>query len=177
MQEEVKNAVLLRIDPRWHDAIASGKKTVEVRTSIPVIEPPFRVYMCKQYGPSETDCHVVGEFTCDGYDRFTPVGTGSVRFKRFRALHDTCMSIEEICNLANGEPVFGWRISDLRMYTEPVRMNQFYEPCIHDCGTCDFLCYDAHDEMPGRGEWYCGKGDIPSELQPPTDWCYVEKLD
>lgn len=177
MQEKTNEAVLLRIDPRWHDAIVSGKKTVDVRKTIPYFEAPFKVYMCEQYGPSETDCHVVGEFTCDGFDKFIPAGTGSIRFKRFRALHDTCMSIEEICNFANGEPVFGWRISGLRMYTSSLQIDEFYEPCIFDCGDCNYLCYDAHDEMPGRGEWYCGRGDMQSELQPPADWCYVEQLD
>lgn len=177
MNDEVKKAILLRIDPKWHDAIAGGKKTVEVRTSIPCIALPFRVYMCEQYGPSETDCHVVGEFTCTGYDEFTPIGTGSVRFKRFRALHETCMTIREIHDIANGKPVYGWRIYDLNMYREPVNLTEFYEPCNHNCGDCEYSCYDSHDEMPGRGEWYCGKGDIPSGIRPPTNWCYVEQSD
>lgn len=65
----------------------------------------------------------------------------------------------------------------LQMYREPVNLTEFYEPCKHNCGDCEYSCYDSHDEMPGRGEWYCGKGDIPSGIQPPTNWCYVEQSD
>lgn len=38
-------AVLISIQPRWCEKIASGKKTIEVRKNRPKLEPPFKVYI------------------------------------------------------------------------------------------------------------------------------------
>ena len=43
-------AVLLSIQPKWCELIASGKKTVEVRKSRPNIETPFKVYIYETQG-------------------------------------------------------------------------------------------------------------------------------
>ena len=44
------NAVLISIQPKWCELIASGKKTVEVRKTKPKIETPFKVYIYCTYG-------------------------------------------------------------------------------------------------------------------------------
>jgi predicted transcriptional regulator len=42
-------SVLISIQPKWCELIASGKKTVEVRKTIPKIEKPFKCYIyCTQ---------------------------------------------------------------------------------------------------------------------------------
>ncbi len=41
----MSKAVLMSIQPKWCELIASGKKTVEVRKSKPKLEPPFKVYI------------------------------------------------------------------------------------------------------------------------------------
>ncbi len=76
----MSKAVLLSIQPKWCELIASGKKTVEVRKTKPKIETPFKVYIyCTKDGyksifqdkPYLTHnrqiCNgkVVGEFLCD----------------------------------------------------------------------------------------------------------------
>ena len=38
-------AVLISIQPKWCELIASGKKTIEVRKTRPKIETPFRCYI------------------------------------------------------------------------------------------------------------------------------------
>lgn len=38
-------AVLLSVQPKWCEKIASGKKTVEVRKTAPKLEVPFKVYI------------------------------------------------------------------------------------------------------------------------------------
>ena len=39
------NSVLISIQPKWCELIASGKKTVEVRKTRPKLESPFKVYI------------------------------------------------------------------------------------------------------------------------------------
>ena len=41
----MKKAVLLSIQPKWCELIASGKKTLEVRKTRPKLKTPFRVYI------------------------------------------------------------------------------------------------------------------------------------
>ncbi len=38
-------SVLISIQPKWVEKIASGKKTVEVRKTAPKLEPPFKCYI------------------------------------------------------------------------------------------------------------------------------------
>ena len=38
-------SVLISIQPKWCELIASGKKTVEVRKSAPRLETPFKCYI------------------------------------------------------------------------------------------------------------------------------------
>ena len=38
-------AVLISIQPKWCELIASGKKTVEVRKTKPKIDAPFKCYI------------------------------------------------------------------------------------------------------------------------------------
>ena len=72
-------SVLISIQPKWVEKIASGKKTIEVRKSKPKIETPFKCYI---YATKSGDRivlkndkvfeiskaitgKVIGEFVCD----------------------------------------------------------------------------------------------------------------
>ena len=87
-------SVLISIQPKWCELIASGKKTVEVRKTKPKLETPFKVYIyetrngghrcrnckenaetCYSYAPKGVGCYngrgrVIGEFVCDRIDDF-----------------------------------------------------------------------------------------------------------
>ena len=41
----MNKAVLISIQPKWCELIASGKKTIEVRKTKPKLETPFKVYI------------------------------------------------------------------------------------------------------------------------------------
>nr|DAH93059.1 MAG TPA: activating signal cointegrator [Caudoviricetes sp.] len=44
-------SILISINPKWCELIASGKKTIEVRKTRPKIEIPFKCYIyCTQSG-------------------------------------------------------------------------------------------------------------------------------
>lgn len=57
---------------------------------------------------------IIGEFICNRIDVFTPSEHG-IRFKRFRALYETSLTVDEMRKYANGKPVYGWNISDLKI--------------------------------------------------------------
>lgn len=67
-------SVLISIQPKWCELIASGKKTVEVRKTKPKLETPFKVYiyMTKNFSRGINSSFyyyksgkVIGEFVCD----------------------------------------------------------------------------------------------------------------
>lgn len=89
-------AVLISIQPKWCELIASGKKTVEVRKTKPKLETPFKVYIyCTLSGSNDffkKNCNgdiaqwnkskmafkkgkVIGEFVCDKVDGIAHCGT------------------------------------------------------------------------------------------------------
>ena len=41
----MNKAVMISIQPKWCELIASGKKTIEVRKSEPKLDIPFQVYI------------------------------------------------------------------------------------------------------------------------------------
>ena len=73
-------SVLISIQPKWCELIASGKKTVEVRKTKPKLDTPSKVYIyCTIDGGVKGDrlvrskliCgKVIGEFVCDKIDDF-----------------------------------------------------------------------------------------------------------
>ena len=41
----MNKSVLISIQPKWCELIASGKKTIEVRKTAPKLETPFKCYI------------------------------------------------------------------------------------------------------------------------------------
>lgn len=71
-------SVLISIQPKWCELIASGKKTIEVRKTAPKLEVPFKCYIYQKkllknnkaysYKTWARNGKVIGEFVCDRID-------------------------------------------------------------------------------------------------------------
>lgn len=178
-------AVLLSIQPQWCEKIASGEKTVEVRKSRPKIETPFKCYIYKtKYEKRllsgvgilklKVGGAVIGSFVCDKVDAYT--------FSNYEAqyrindvdLMKTCLNFPELIAYGKGKILYGWRISDLKIYDKPKDLCEFkpwcekyiiaYDP-LEVCCDCKNAVYDEYGELYG-----CGLA------RPPQSWCYVEEL-
>ena len=128
-------SVLISIQPKWCELIASGKKTVEVRKTRPKLETPFKCYIyCTKNFYKKGDGYfqgkycgkVIGEFVCNGFDVFRPTGIG-VRFIRLNALHESCLSVKGINDYLKSKNGYGWRISDLVIYDKPKELREFHK--------------------------------------------------
>ena len=127
-------AVMLSIQPKWCELIASGKKTVEVRRTKPKIDVPFKcyIYMTKAYDtlfgygkPKKLNVgggYVIGEFVCD---RITEYECSSDGFGELATTCGTCLTYDEILNYCNGNDLYGWHISDLVIYDKPKELSEF----------------------------------------------------
>ena len=118
-------AVLISIKPRWCDLIMDGKKTVEIRTSRPKINTPFKCYIyCTLSGPKEKwndkRGKVIGEFVCDNIIEDWTVGHNAALY-----MDAACLSVGEAAAYCTQFPMYGWHISDLKIYDTPKELDKF----------------------------------------------------
>ena len=104
----MSKAVLISIRPMWCEKIINGQKTVEVRKTRPKMNPPFKCYIYK-CGNGK----VIGEFLCDEIIEDRTYGHNE---EFYRA---ACMSAYDAAAYAIQSPMYGWHISDLRVYDHP----------------------------------------------------------
>lgn len=184
-------AVLLSIQPKWCELIAYSKKTVEVRKTKPKLKTPFKCYIYCTQGdslnylktPFFSNCNkfwvdnkafganvgrangkVIGEFVCDIVLDFSldPYGHNSY-FISDDDFESTCFTLfEEFWNYGKGKTLYGWHISDLKLYDEPKALNEFYHTCKQPNGTDCSKCRDKVEQTC----W--------SFTKPPQSWCYTE---
>lgn len=166
-----EKSVLISIQPKWCELIASGRKTIEVRKTRPNIEMPFKVYIyCTKQkvngeilltydkkvvgrnrgfrddGDIPLAGKVIGEFVCDSISIFRPNSiTCESTIKKA-----SCLTVKELIDYAGSKNhIFGWRISNLKIYDKPKELIEFQK--------------------------------IPRKLpfdpvqKPPQSWCYVEE--
>lgn len=199
---EVKS-VLLSIQPKYCDLIASGRKTVEIRKTKPKIEPPFKCYIYETKGKTDTpfmdedghlDFHgrgqVIGEFICDGI-KWNGSAAYVIREECIRALEGSCLTEEEFHNYMNYPPVnpyqdlkeavkkyefYGWHISDLVIYDKPKELSEFFvycERCDKRPIACEYLYEESNESIGYYSECMC---DYKRPIKrPPQSWCYVQK--
>ncbi len=180
-------AVLMSIQPKWVEKIASGKKTLEVRKTKPKIDTPFRVYI---YATKSGDRivlkndkvfeiskaitgKVIGEFVCDKVYELFPfgMGTGIELFGELispeQFCKDSCLTEQEICDYIGEKDGYGWHISDLKVYDKPKELSEFTKAYPIKCGKG----YESVDCTGCGSEFTCTKRFI---TRPPQSWCYVE---
>lgn len=186
-------AVLISIRPEWAKKILSGEKTLEVRKTRPNMETPFKVYIYCTAGNLSYKVNggmvcnvsggkiVVGEFTCDNiatynydYCPHPEIGMDYDCGDSWWEIDDedlksACLAEKEFRYYAFGrEEMYGWHISDLKIYDNPKQLSEFRRICDKECN-CD-----------GCAKYWANGGDCGiNSLQikrPPQSWCYVEEL-
>ena len=168
----MSKAVMLSIRQKWCGKIASGEKTIEVRKTT-----PFNCYIyCTQSGIALGACgkhgKVIGEFTCDRIDEYDDDTIFSFRHEDYARWNDfgldrACMHPEDFQNYADGKWLYGWHISDLKIYDKPRELREF-KKSNRDCFYADLGL--AKRDCPD-----CKNSGCFLE-RPPQSWCYVEAM-
>ena len=186
-------SVLIAIRPKWVEKIVNGEKTIEVRKTAPQ-EVPFKCYIYETKGATETpwvdeDGHfiykgrgqVIGEFICDkvdeynfhnGLTEFNSMGLPSRIYGSYLIFADDyksmCLSYDEVKNYGKGKTLYGWHISDLKIYDKPRELSEFSRPCSYS-GLC-FSC--KRTSFKKDGNLLCNT----KITRPPQSWMRVEDL-
>ena len=170
-------AILMSIQPKWCELIASGKKTVEVRKTRPKIETPFKVYIYATQGKFKDlgvighsmylkRQKVIGEFVCNEIECFTTDYRADDK-QNERISKQSCVPMIDLMEYEiNVHCLYGWHISNLKIYDMPKEIYEFSKPCdkINAC----YLCKWWEKEV-----MICTQ---PPITRPPQSWCYVEAL-
>ena len=129
-------SVMLSIKPKWVEKIVNGEKTIEVRKSMPKIETPFKCYIYMSQGDLKdlglysewiykNRMKVIGEFFCNKIDEYT--------FSHYEAEYRVThveqelmrLNYPELIKYGKGETIYGWHISDLKIYDKPKELWNF----------------------------------------------------
>lgn len=82
-----------------------------------------------------------------------------------------CLSYNEICTYGNGKPLYGWHISDLKIYDKPNELGNFWKAGKCPYATESSCTYKYHCFRAGQTQ-RCGE----TLTRPPQSWCYVEEV-
>lgn len=113
----------------------------------------YKAYSCKG--------KVIGEFVCDGIIRNCEMANADIAEQQGK------IKREELLKYSCGKELYGWHISDLKIYDKPKQLEQF--------------------KKYNRNCWYACIGIAKRDCQeclskecflqrPPQSWCYVESL-
>ena len=173
-------AVLISIQPKWCELIASGKKTIEVRKTRPKIEMPFKCYIYEtmaqfikfvkgartSYGYGRGQ--VIGEFVCDFLDEFA--GGIGIGFKRFHSFAETCLTVKEMQEYLKGKNGYGWHISELKIYDKPKALGEFRKAGFM---TEEEWLYALYPNTHCHYQAWAKRFEL---TRPPQSWCFVEEM-
>lgn len=189
-------SVLIAIRPQWVEKIChkigedeTGKaiyeKRIEVRKTAPK-EVPFKCYIyesrngghrckhcnekdsCYSYAPKNVGCYngsgkVIGEFICKNASELDYVYYWNNGYE-----FETCLTYRQVADYGKGKPLYGWHISDLKIYDRPKELSEFSRPCSYS-GLC-FSC--KRTSFKKDGNLLCNT----KITRPPQSWMHVEDL-
>lgn len=193
-------AVLISIRPQWCLLIAQGKKTIEVRKTIPKLKPPFKAYIyCTNTKPFlvwgdvfrgnwETEfTHLYGYNRKDA-EKIWDVFNGKVmgeficdsiecfttdyRMDREQTERISRLSCVDMCDLAEYE------YNSPCLYGWHISDLQIYEkpkPLSEFRRPCDNDLYCEECGMYSENRNRCGNGALQL-TRPPQSWGYVEAI-
>ena len=117
---------------------------------------------------------VIGEFTCDRIDEYDDDTIFSFRHEDYARWNDfgldrACMHPEDFQNYADGKWLYGWRISDLKIYDTPKELTEF-----HTQGKCKSCSKSGYESTACIYDENCM---VPVAItKAPQSWRYVEAM-
>lgn len=176
-------SVLISIQPKWCELIASGKKTVEVRKTKPKLETPFKCYIYEtkdahfehigvHYADGQDFIHhigkVIGEFVCDKiftlrYCCGSYRCEGLTRKENDRIASASKLSLYDMRNYLSCNGGYAWHISNLVIYDKPKELSEFWT-------------IKCTNKKVGCSQCYIKPNCITTITRPPQSFFYVEEV-
>lgn len=160
------------------------------------VRTPPRAY-CKNidgsivYKQEIMDGKVIGEFTCDQiyeiqkrgipenfdycYLSLDEWGNDDIEAE-IKAISASCVSKKELNAYGASKPVlYGWHISNLKLYDEPKKLSEFWRDC-PEFSELSTNCWNCENVRGDGDETDCDTDGRLYLCRPPQSWGYVEEL-
>ena len=166
-------SILISIQPQWVAMIIHGKKTLEIRKTMPKCELPCKVYIYCSWGDERTSYmlgkrgKVVAEFTLNNAEEVVHYNN--------ELQNKSQVSTKAFFDYKGNGKAYAWHIDNLKIYDEPKDIRQFkkqcscYQPMSYE----KIGCFEKGCPIYELGE--CDGKCIYLD-RPPQSWCYVEGL-
>lgn len=125
----------------------------------------------------ELNGKIIGSFVCDriekiSYNEDMPYDGYEIEDT---ALKETCLTLGDLDCYGNKKLLYGWHISDLKIYDKPKELREFCAYCKKEKEEADEDCKGCSYVFKGTttGEIYCDR----VILRPPQSWQFVEELE
>lgn len=134
---------------------------------------------------------VIGEFTCDQiyeiqkrgipenfdycYLSLDEWGNDDIEAE-IKAISASCVSKKELNAYGASKPVlYGWHISNLKLYDEPKKLSEFWRDC-PEFSELSTNCWNCENVRGDGDETDCDTDGRLYLCRPPQSWGYVEEL-
>lgn len=193
-------AILMAIQPKWCEKIFNGTKTIEVRKSRPKLETPFEVVVYCSKGQelwgngeqlwkgidenedletvftlepnlSRLNGKVIGSFICDEVKEFTFSNYEAEYRINHADLSATCLNYPDLIGYGKGKTLYGWHITEPRLFDEPKELSEFRKPFDCEAGR-NMGCWLDYCK---NHNFDCVRRVNKPLTRPPQSWCYVEE--
>lgn len=190
-------SVLRSIKPYWFYLIYEGKKTIEVGKDYPKADDWNRTIELYCSKDMKSFNRIPKEYQ-EKYRKY--LGKAGARFicgKVDEYIYDYCDGVdidddtmletaidrEDINVYAKGKTIYGWHISDLKIYDKPKELYELYRPCSDKYQYCELCKYgsivlssDEEEYALYHGGNYDTYDTVCHNIVtcPPQSWCYVE---
>lgn len=140
-------SVILSVQPKWCELIASGEKTIEVRKTAPKLETPFKVYVYQTKikfkvknwqenfqsivftpngGVEEGNGKVIGSFVCDRVRLCIPFGLKGHLLSQ-EVYREMCLTKEQLDKYGGLKTLYGWHITEPKLFDKPRELGEFFD--------------------------------------------------
>lgn len=193
-------SVLISIQPKWCELIASGKKTIEVRKTAPKLQTPFKCYIYKtkkcilrdiaHKGDSIWGCDkiadkteivscpdldggkVIGEFVCDSIDIIAVYNEQLYAVEHFQIniLQQSCLTIEEV------KAYLGAKNRGTAWHISDLKIYDKPRELGEFKSVKVIRGYHKENETGIERLLHSKRVQVNYLTRPPQSWCYVEEL-
>ena len=182
----MKKSVLRSIKPYWVYLILKGIKTVEVGKQKPKsLDWDGRVFIyCSKDKKSfnqipEEDREwfkqylgkVVAVFDCN------TIQEDNLYMTRYQEsfYQKACLSHTQVKEYGQGKMLYGWHISNLKVFDIPKALNQFCTYCFGGCDNCEYQSWDY--SYAGGKDLICTVRYEKPIKRPPQSYCFIIPLE
>ena len=155
------------------------KDTKRILAGTPLVEKSWKCWNRNEWNTKEKKAYgygayngkVIGEFVCDKITNYTlkDLFYGMDEISNSDVENESCVDIDSLLvYIGEKKHIYGWHISDLKIYDKPKELNDFCKPCKITPPMCDDRC-EYYSDYSGVCMNYVNR--------PPQSWCYVEELE